>query len=56
VMHHGRVLFDGPTEQLKGRAGEHAHDQLEDAFLAMIGHAGRTAGLSWITGGSAKEP
>jgi ABC-2 type transport system ATP-binding protein len=56
LMHHGRVLFDGPTEQLKGLAGEHAHDQLEDAFLAMIGQAGRTAGLSWITGGSAKEP
>jgi len=52
LMHRARLLFDGPTEELKRLADTEARGQLEDAFMTMIGETRHAAGLSWITTGS----
>jgi ABC-type multidrug transport system ATPase subunit len=50
LMRHARLMFDGPTEQLKQLADLESGDRLEEAFMTMIGHTKRATGLSWITG------
>ena len=49
VIHHGRLVAQGPFEELRRRAGDAGDRSLEELFLSLVGEQGAAArGLSWL--------
>ncbi len=49
VIHHGRLVAQGPFEELRRLAGDAGDRSLEELFLSLVGEQGATArGLSWL--------
>ena len=49
VIHHGRLVAQGPFEELRRQTGDAGDRSLEELFMSLVGEQGAAArGLSWL--------